>query len=460
MRTKTNRIVLLLVLATLMAVSPPNLVWAREWSNRQGQRLEADFLAVHDEQLHVRRAADNTVLRIPVETLSDGDQEFLSQHAAAIQAAPFYMLVTKSNKTYAGVVVDDKEISYTIQLRDGSNSSVAKRLLSSITSGVVLRKQVTARLAQIDQQNDGEFQELYDSAHRWATMSELEALVNHVFQTRFEAAKANPDKLTRLANWSDGFGAVELARRCRQRLMQLEFEDRLGAAGADKTRLVELAVECRRIGMPELFQTAAEAARKAAPGDARVLDSLAPSPWKIRIADVKRDRTYVEQLVTDKYIFTPKGGRALIHVKLQIQLTRPSPLSYEEQLAHLAKRTPASHAAVIRALRERAAEIKDSPGRFFSTTEVKLKLNNGDFVTSSFTSLPPGNGISHVKTAQTKAFTRTRHPVIYYYRAEDLTAMYLAPEADLTITLLFAVPSRSNGASLRVYDLPPLSVRY
>ncbi|MEM0966252.1 MAG: hypothetical protein AAGJ81_08910 [Verrucomicrobiota bacterium] len=52
---------------------------AREWTNAEGQKLEAEYLSQNDETVKIRRESDFQIFEIPISTLSKQDQDFLKE---------------------------------------------------------------------------------------------------------------------------------------------------------------------------------------------------------------------------------------------------------------------------------------------------------------------------------------------------------------------------------------------
>lgn len=50
--------------------------FARTWTDRKGRTVEADFVALEEGVVRIRRARDNQIFAIPLEQLSDADQAF------------------------------------------------------------------------------------------------------------------------------------------------------------------------------------------------------------------------------------------------------------------------------------------------------------------------------------------------------------------------------------------------
>jgi len=65
---------------------------ARTWTDREGRQLEAELLAVEGDAVRVRRIADGREFSIPIERLSETDQQFIEaqrDEPAAAEEEPF-----------------------------------------------------------------------------------------------------------------------------------------------------------------------------------------------------------------------------------------------------------------------------------------------------------------------------------------------------------------------------------
>lgn len=47
------------------------------WTNRNGRTVEADFIALTDGKVQVKRASDGKLFEVPLESLSDADQAYV-----------------------------------------------------------------------------------------------------------------------------------------------------------------------------------------------------------------------------------------------------------------------------------------------------------------------------------------------------------------------------------------------
>ncbi len=68
------------VVAALLAVV--SFSTAREWTSKDGKKLEADFVSKTDKDVTVRRASDGRIVTLPLDRLSDADVAWVAQQSA------------------------------------------------------------------------------------------------------------------------------------------------------------------------------------------------------------------------------------------------------------------------------------------------------------------------------------------------------------------------------------------
>ena len=110
---------LVLTLFVLAAAALP----AREFTDQQGRKLDAEVVAAAGGQVSLKRAADGRVFTVPVTTFSAADQEFLKEWGLANQKYSFDVSYEKkkvdSTKTRMGAEMMTTETwSYKIALRN------------------------------------------------------------------------------------------------------------------------------------------------------------------------------------------------------------------------------------------------------------------------------------------------------------------------------------------------------
>lgn len=72
---KRSRPIMLLILLSIMLST--SICTGRMWTNRNGRTLEADFIALKDGKVQVKRTSDGKLFEVPLESLSDADQAYV-----------------------------------------------------------------------------------------------------------------------------------------------------------------------------------------------------------------------------------------------------------------------------------------------------------------------------------------------------------------------------------------------
>ncbi|MBE7493955.1 MAG: hypothetical protein HS117_03320 [Verrucomicrobiaceae bacterium] len=68
---------------------------AREFTDLQGRKIEAEIISATATQATLKRAADNRLINVPVTAFSDADQKFIQDFALANQKYSFEVAYTK-----------------------------------------------------------------------------------------------------------------------------------------------------------------------------------------------------------------------------------------------------------------------------------------------------------------------------------------------------------------------------
>ncbi len=82
---------------------------ARTWTSADGRTLEADFLSVSGEQVTLRRASDRKTFTLKLATLSEADQSFVAEQAAAPGLPSGEKIPVEAKAKFAGKVTGDWE---------------------------------------------------------------------------------------------------------------------------------------------------------------------------------------------------------------------------------------------------------------------------------------------------------------------------------------------------------------
>lgn len=115
---KTRLILLTTVFAFTCADSP-----AREFTDPQGRKMEADITAAGGGQVTMKRASDGAVFTVPITTFSPADQKFINQWALENQSYSFDVRYDKTKGETTKQKLPDElrttELwSYKIELRN------------------------------------------------------------------------------------------------------------------------------------------------------------------------------------------------------------------------------------------------------------------------------------------------------------------------------------------------------
>jgi hypothetical protein len=111
-----------ILLATLFGLTCANLS-AREFTDPQGRKMEADITAAGGGQVTMKRASDGAVFTVPITTFSPADQKFINQWALENQSYSFDVRYDKTKGETTKQKLSDElrttEMwSYKIELRN------------------------------------------------------------------------------------------------------------------------------------------------------------------------------------------------------------------------------------------------------------------------------------------------------------------------------------------------------
>ena len=110
-------------LASLCLIVAATLAQAREFTDLQGRKLDAEVISVAGGQASLKRMADGRVFTVPVASFSEADQKFMNTFAAANLSYVFDVTYTKkkldSVKRSFGATVETVESwAYKLEMRN------------------------------------------------------------------------------------------------------------------------------------------------------------------------------------------------------------------------------------------------------------------------------------------------------------------------------------------------------
>lgn len=110
-------------LACFCLIAAASLAQAREFTDLQGRKLDAELVAVAAGQASLKRLADGRVFTVPVASFSEADQKFMNEFAAANLSYAFDVNYTKKKidsvtRREVGEVYTTETWSYKVDLRN------------------------------------------------------------------------------------------------------------------------------------------------------------------------------------------------------------------------------------------------------------------------------------------------------------------------------------------------------
>lgn len=120
----------------LMTVSLASAVGnAREFTDAQGRKLEAEIVTLEGNQVTLKRAADGKQFTVPATMFSEADQVFIREYAANNITYSFELKntrerVNKSSGRDGNVEIEKEEWSYKIDLRNISRANLENATVS------------------------------------------------------------------------------------------------------------------------------------------------------------------------------------------------------------------------------------------------------------------------------------------------------------------------------------------
>lgn len=113
----------ILVLFTLCLITGAPILKAREFTDVQGRKLDAELISVAGGQATMKRASDGRSFVVPVASWSAEDQKFMNEFAAANQKYSFEVRYTKkkmgeTKQKSNDVTVEDERWIYKIEIKN------------------------------------------------------------------------------------------------------------------------------------------------------------------------------------------------------------------------------------------------------------------------------------------------------------------------------------------------------